>query len=271
MVRAKFDYELVRGINKKQSNFQRILHGKGPKKRGPKNPNKGKKFDAADEAKRQAKRNAPGYKKGPRFQYRKQTFHKRRSTDETMAHYWDRDNQPQAKNCRKKKKTNRVPRLRKKLTPGTVVILLAGPCMGRRVIFLKQLQQSGLILTIGPKKANGDSLRRVSQAYVIATSKKVDLSPADLTLLPEVTDEYFEVRKKFKKNKTWKTMTKKKEFIATEKEPTFKPHAIYKQNELEYVLNKQIWRCVKRDIPLRYYLNAKFRIMKNSRPHLMKF
>lgn len=43
MVRAKFDYELVRGVNRKQSKFARILHGKGPKKpRGE----KGKKIKA---------------------------------------------------------------------------------------------------------------------------------------------------------------------------------------------------------------------------------
>lgn len=268
MVRAKFDYELVRGINKKQSNILRILHGKGPKKRGPKNPNKGKKFDPVDEAKRQAKRNAPGYKKGPKFQYKKKRKINKPTIDTTFPKYWDRDNKPKLK---RKKHKPRLTRLRASLKPGTIVILLAGPCMGRRVIFLKQLQKSGLILTIGPKRANGDSLRRVSQAYVIATSKRVDLSRADLSRLPEVTDEYFEVRKKYKRDREWKTMVTKKEFIATDEVPKWKAHNIYKQNELERLMNKQIWRCVKPDIPLRYYLNAKFRIRKDSFPHLMKF
>lgn len=75
----------------------------------------------------------------------------------------------------------------KTLTPGKVLILLAGKYRGKRVVLLRRLP-SGLLLVAGPHKLNGVPLKRVNQAYVLATSATVALEGVNAA---DIGDDYF--------------------------------------------------------------------------------
>ena len=89
----------------------------------------------------------------------------------------------------RKSKAPREQKLRSSLKPGQVLILLAGRFRGRRVILLKQLKKSGLLLVTGPYAVNGVPLKRVNQAYVIATKTHVNLG--NIAHLDNVNDDFF--------------------------------------------------------------------------------
>lgn len=148
-------------------------------------------------------------------------------------------------------------KLRASITPGTVLILLAGRFKGKRAIFLGQLP-SGLLLITGPFKLNGIPVRRVSQSYVIGTSTKVALPQVDLS---KFTDSYF------KATETKRAKKGEKEFFddatATKKELA----ADYMSNQK--ALDAALLPALSSE--LKAYLSSRFTLRDGDRPHLMKF
>ncbi|KAK9760369.1 60S ribosomal protein L6 [Basidiobolus ranarum] len=157
------------------------------------------------------------------------------------------------------RKTAKPTKIRASITPGTVLVLLAGRFRGKRVVFLKQLA-SGLLLVTGPYKVNGVPLRRVNQAYVIATSTKVDLSSV------KVDDKFDDAY--FKKEKTAKSTKTEEEFFD---EKQTKKTVSETRSADQKVVDKEILAAVAQVPHLRTYLNASFTLRKGQAPHAMKF
>jgi len=154
---------------------------------------------------------------------------------------------------------HRPTRLRKSIIPGTVLILLSGPYRGRRVVFLKQLKKSGLLLVNGPFCVNRVPIRRVNQAYVIATSTHV---PITFKLPANLDDNYFKKPKPAKKPKAqddaFAPENKKQPFPAEKK-------------ELQKKVDALLLPIIKKTPLLKQYLRARFSLNKAHYPHLLKF
>ncbi|GAA5913146.1 uncharacterized protein JCM6883_006539 [Sporobolomyces salmoneus] len=151
------------------------------------------------------------------------------------------------------RKSIKPAKLRSSIVPGTVVILLAGRFRGKRVVVLGQLP-SGLLLVTGPFKINGVPLRRVNQAYVIATSTKLDA---------KFNDAYFAKEKTAKRSGTegefFKDGEKEKKAFPAEKAADQKS------------VDKAIISAVAGVPNLSKYLSATFGLTKGQYPHLLKF
>ncbi|GAA6020783.1 hypothetical protein JCM11491_004648 [Sporobolomyces phaffii] len=171
--------------------------------------------------------------------------------------YYPGDDVRQPKVSRKSIKPTK---LRSTIVPGTVVILLAGRFRGKRVVVLGQLP-SGLLLVTGPFKINGVPLRRVNQAYVIATSTKVDL--ASFQLDAKFNDAYFAKEKTAKRSGTegefFKDGEKEKKAFPAEKAADQKS------------VDKAVIAAVAGVPNLSKYLSATFGLTKGQYPHLLKF
>merc|ERR1712179_861871 len=153
------------------------------------------------------------------------------------------------------RKTSRPSKLRKSLTPGTVVILLAGRHKGKRVVFVKDLQDSGLTLVTGPYKVNGVPLRRVPQSYVIATQTKIDISAVNADIDAGM----------FKRQKKAKAASKMFEESAEGYSVSEERKALQEQVD-ETILGE-----ISKEAHLRKYMQQLFTLRKKQYPHQMVF
>jgi large subunit ribosomal protein L6e len=151
----------------------------------------------------------------------------------------------------------RPTKLRPSITPGTVLVLLAGRFKGKRVVCLRQ-QPSGLLLVTGPFKVNGVPVRRVNQAYVIATSTKIELPKLSLD---KFTDSYFKAAEDKQKGKKGEDEFFKKE----ETKKALSAEYIADQKAVDAALLKALTP------ELKGYLGTRFTLHDGDRPHLMKF
>jgi large subunit ribosomal protein L6e len=126
------------------------------------------------------------------------------------------------------------------------------------VICLKALE-SGLLLVSGPYKINGVPVRRVNQAYVIATSTKVDINGVDVT---SFTDEYFA------RSKDAPTEAEE-EFFAGD---ALKQAVVSEQRKADQKkVDDALLQAVGAVPMLEAYLAAQFSLSASDKPHLMKF
>ena len=113
----------------------------------------------------------------------------------------------------------------------------------------------------GPYKINGVPLRRLNQAYVIATSASVDVSKVDVSKI----DDSFFVKKGAKKSakKDGESFFAKDSASKTPVDPVRKAETARVDSAIRAV--------VKATPDMKAYLNAKFTLTRGQKPHAMKF
>jgi len=152
--------------------------------------------------------------------------------------------------------------IRSSITPGTVLVLLAGSHKGKRVVFIKQLK-SGLLLVTGPFGINACPLRRISQRYVIGTHTKIDLS--EVTLPEQISDEYF-------KRQRQKRAKKEEGDIFQKKKEGYKVSDTRKADQKE--VDKQVLAAIRKHPDrkvLLAYLSSMFGLRSSQFPHRLQF
>lgn len=130
-------------------------------------------------------------------------------------------------------------------------------------MFLKRLP-SGLLLISGPMAVNGVPLRRVNQAYVIATSTKVDISGVKIDD-SKINDALF-------KRKEAEGKAEGKDFFAATDAAKGEAKKVDPARaEAQKSVDSQLLAAVKKVANLKEYLSAPFGLKKGQYPHAMKF
>jgi len=179
---------------------------------------------------------------------------------EKASKYYPAEDERQPKQVRK---SIRPTKLRKSLSPGTVLILLAGRFRGKRVILLKNLDQGALLVT-GPFKVNGVPIRRVNSRYVIATKTKVDIKAVDHKLLEKISGEKYFAGDKSEKKKGEEAFFKQGE---KPEKKTLGGTRVEDQKSLD----KAIISTIRKTPFLESYLASSFSLRKGDKPHEMVF
>jgi len=165
-------------------------------------------------------------------------------------------------------KRSRTPKFRParaSITPGTVLILLAGRHRARRVVYLKQMP-SGLLLVTGPYKLNSCPMRRINQNFVIATSTKIDISGVKLP--DTVKDGLFARPKRPQK----KGNTSKGGDLFEKKREEFAPSD--ERKKLQGDVDNQILAAIQKSKDgeiIKNYLKVPFGLSSGMYPHALKF
>eukprot|EP00161_Ancyromonas_sigmoides_P016671 TRINITY_DN4483_c3_g1_i4.p1 TRINITY_DN4483_c3_g1~~TRINITY_DN4483_c3_g1_i4.p1 ORF type:complete len:261 (-),score=142.12 TRINITY_DN4483_c3_g1_i4:53-745(-) len=152
-----------------------------------------------------------------------------------------------------------VRRVRSSVAAGRVLILLSGRHRGRRVVSLGATA-SGLVRVAGPYAVNGVPLRRVNQAYVIATSAEVDVSKVDVSKL----DDAF-----FARSKKAKGAKKSEDGFFDKTKAKYEMSA--ERKAAQAAVDKAILAAIGKDKIMAKYLKARFTLTKGQAPHNLKF
>jgi len=175
--------------------------------------------------------------------------------------YYPTEERPKKFSVKRKTFSSHPRRFRASLTPGTVVILVAGKHAGKRAVVVKHLS-SGLLLITGPHKLNGVPLRRVNQIYVIATSTKINLSSVPVDNLD---DKFFKRVRKAKKNAESDIFDSKKEKTQLSEERR------QAQKNVDTAVLSAIKAQQSDSRLLRRYLKSRFQLWNGLLPHKLKF
>jgi large subunit ribosomal protein L6e len=158
------------------------------------------------------------------------------------------------------KRPNKTPKpalLRRDIQVGQVLILLSGRFRGRRVVFLRQLP-SGLLLVTGPYKVNGVPLKRVNQAYTIATKTKVNVSSA-VSLVEKLDEKKFFAVNDVERKSFFEDNAEKSKRVPEERKT------------LQKNVDTKVLEVVKSTPHLKHYLANRFALKNGDRPHSMVY